>query len=100
MLEPFDLLLAGGTGGEAAIGSESADDIGDLLGADTPIQAAFTIGVRDQRGKIRDPAIHLRHRHEVVVAQHVAPIQRDAAADVGAESIGGDGEARLRDEVE
>src|SRR2546425_13376838 len=57
LLKPFDLLRAGCSGGAATIGTDPADDERDLLSADTPIQASPPIGVADQRGKIRDPAV-------------------------------------------
>src|SRR5882672_4476785 len=80
-LDPLD------AGAAAVKNAGKGEDVGDLLRSHGPVPTRLAIAVRDQRGKVLDAPVELRHRHEVVVAEHVAPVQRDPTADIRAETI-------------
>ena len=71
-----------------------------MLRADAPVQPRLPVAIGDQGGEIRDATLDLCHRDEVMVAQHVAPKQRDAAPDVRPEPVRRDRKTGLRDEIE
>ena len=99
LLDAFDFLHVEASGRIRAR-EDVPPDVRDLLGGDAPVQARLPVDVRDERGKVRNPTLELRQCHEIVVAEHVAPVQRGAATDVCPEAVGCDRQGGLGDEIE
>src|SRR5205807_8381246 len=81
-LDFFDV----GEGARILARGETAPDVRDLFDSDAPVQTSLPVDVCAERGEIRNAALELYHRHEIVVAEHVAPEQCGSAADVGPEA--------------
>src|SRR3970282_83983 len=62
---------------------ETAEEVGDLLNHGTPVQAPLAVFVRHESGYVdlAEGTVHLRHRHEVLIAQHAAPVERRPASE-------------------
>ena len=65
--------------------------------ADPPVEALRQVGVDRLAGDVLHLAHRLDRHGEVVVAEHVAEVQRGRAAHVGAEAVDADADRRLAD---
>src|SRR5690606_12144190 len=85
--------------GLETLGDEAAA-IRELLRDAAPAEPRPAIQIRQLARKVADVTLDLRRRAEEVIAEQVAPEERDAAAEIGAERIGAHADRRLADELE